>query len=333
MNKAFLIVLLYLMPCLSIGQQNLVPNGSFEDQTSCPNTPGAGNHVELAKATGWFCPTAGSSDLFDSCATSTSGVNIPNNLFGEQVPHSGTAYAGFGVFSGNRGAPTDLFYTEYVAVKLNRVLKPNEHVKLRFFLNLSGKSTHAVSNINAILTENSWDYFSLNSSNPIDINGQFTPLKDTLYSDTSNWMLWEGEYTSIGCEEYLTIGYFNDTILDSIYLHQSDPMINAMCYFYIDSVSMYSINTQSEEEIAVPNVFTPNNDGIGDEFRLADIGKLEIYDRWGKLVSINETAATWDGTDEVGNQVTEGTYYYIWSKYRGVCNEIDIKKGFVQVFR
>lgn len=124
--------------------------------------------------------------------------------------------------------------------------------------------------------------------------------------------------------------------MDSMYLHQSgflDIGFSAVSYYYIDSVSMYSMNTQAEEEIVLPNVFTPNNDGIGDEFKLADKGMLEIYDRWGMLVHKNETVATWDGTNTDGEQVTEGTYYYIWSKYRGVCNEIDIKKGFVQVFR
>lgn len=326
---------------MSMGQQNLVPNGSFEDITGCPQNQSYGNgSSELQLATNWNFYTNGSSDLFHRCHNSlplsTSVVGVPNNRFGEQEPYHGDAYAGFLVMQGNRGASRELMWTEYVTVKLTRRLHPNERLSLKFFINLAGNSSHAVSNINAVLTENFWEYHDPNSTKPLNLNGQFNLLMDTIYTDTVNWMLWQGEYTSVGCEEYLTIGYFNDSVTDSVYLNQSgftDIGFPAVTYYYIDSVSMYSHTMLDEEEIVVPNVFTPNNDGIGDEFKLADKGKLEIYDRWGKLVSSNETVARWDGTNVLGNHVPEGTYYYIWHKYRGVCNNIEIKKGFVQVFR
>ncbi|MCS7073669.1 MAG: gliding motility-associated C-terminal domain-containing protein, partial [Bacteroidia bacterium] len=65
-----------------------------------------------------------------------------------------------------------------------------------------------------------------------------------------------------------------------------------------------------EPDLTIPNVFTPNGDGINDKFLITYRGlgsfELIIYDRWGsRLWSTNNTATGWDG----GNY-PEGVYYY-----------------------
>jgi gliding motility-associated-like protein len=69
--------------------------------------------------------------------------------------------------------------------------------------------------------------------------------------------------------------------------------------------------------IRVPNVFTPNGDGLNDFFEIEDLylfpnSALKVFDRWGALVyeSSNYTN-NWDGKDLPG-----GTYFYIfdWQK-------------------
>jgi gliding motility-associated-like protein len=68
--------------------------------------------------------------------------------------------------------------------------------------------------------------------------------------------------------------------------------------------------------VLIPNVFTPNHDGINDEFWIPNTGfesfELTIYDRWGlKLFSTNVGAIRWDGRTAAGEEVTDGTYYFI----------------------
>jgi len=75
------------------------------------------------------------------------------------------------------------------------------------------------------------------------------------------------------------------------------------------------IITVSASMLAVPNVFTPNGDGVNDEFRVAYRSLREfniwVYDRWGHLVySSTDPAKGWDGTVR-GRQAAEGAYYYI----------------------
>ncbi|MDW8158500.1 MAG: PKD domain-containing protein, partial [Bacteroidia bacterium] len=68
----------------------------------------------------------------------------------------------------------------------------------------------------------------------------------------------------------------------------------------------------------IPNVFTPNGDGLNDKFEFARIEapcieQVEIYDRWGvRIFFTQDYTQSWDGT--YNNQpVPEGVYIYIIS--------------------
>lgn len=68
-------------------------------------------------------------------------------------------------------------------------------------------------------------------------------------------------------------------------------------------------------DLFIPNVFSPNADGINDEFMVEYTGSqpfnLQIFDRWGvKLYDVRDKFAGWNGTTDAGEEVQEGTYYY-----------------------
>lgn len=80
-----------------------------------------------------------------------------------------------------------------------------------------------------------------------------------------------------------------------------------------DSVSSF---IRVLEGIFIPNVFTPNGDGVNDVFWISSSGledyHIQIFNRWGNLIF--ETTATeiiWDGTTPTGKEVQAGTYYYV----------------------
>jgi gliding motility-associated-like protein len=71
-------------------------------------------------------------------------------------------------------------------------------------------------------------------------------------------------------------------------------------------------------DLFIPNVFTPNGDGIGDAFLVEYAGsqpfELKVYDRWGASMYISQNKlAGWDGQTMQGQKVPEGTYYYALS--------------------
>ena len=73
--------------------------------------------------------------------------------------------------------------------------------------------------------------------------------------------------------------------------------------------------------IVVPNVMTPNGDGVNDIFdinyiELYDVKKLTIYNRWGNPVYTSEDYQNdWDG----GN-VSDGVYFYVLELWKGTDN-------------
>jgi gliding motility-associated-like protein len=67
----------------------------------------------------------------------------------------------------------------------------------------------------------------------------------------------------------------------------------------------------------LPNVFTPNKDGINDlwiPFPYANVDTIDlyVYNRWGrKVFHTNNPDINWDGVDYLsGEPVSDGTYYY-----------------------
>ncbi|MGM0531366.1 MAG: gliding motility-associated C-terminal domain-containing protein [Bacteroidota bacterium] len=90
-----------------------------------------------------------------------------------------------------------------------------------------------------------------------------------------------------------------------------------------------------EKSIEVPNVFSPDENGINDVFVVKSNGeqriKIEIYTRNGDL--IHEKAGRvvyWDGKLASGNFANQGVYYYVVKSLEE--NEV-IKKGFFHLYR
>lgn len=55
-------------------------------------------------------------------------------------------------------------------------------------------------------------------------------------------------------------------------------------------------------------VFTPDNDGIEDEYFIPHTGIVKIFNRYGVMLNEINTPAYWDGTDASGNQMPMGNY-------------------------
>ena len=82
-------------------------------------------------------------------------------------------------------------------------------------------------------------------------------------------------------------------------------------------------------EITIPNVFTPNNDGVNDFFKIKNVKYLNlevmIYNRWG--FKVFEQKNYTDENSWTGKGCSEGVYYYV-VKYKDI-----VKTGYVQLIR
>ena len=95
----------------------------------------------------------------------------------------------------------------------------------------------------------------------------------------------------------------------------------------------FTIATMTSD--CVPNVFSPNGDGINDSWSLEDTflyseSEVRIYGRFGKLIFQSVGYYTpWDGTSENGQDLPDGVYFY----YLEIGNGFDPIKGTVTIIR
>lgn len=90
-------------------------------------------------------------------------------------------------------------------------------------------------------------------------------------------------------------------------------------------------------EFKMPNVFTPNNDGVNDVFKPVvykgmKTGKLTILNRWGAvLFETDDFTQGWNGMYK-NTPVSEGVYF--WTvEYTTIFNETKKEHGFLSVIR
>jgi len=93
--------------------------------------------------------------------------------------------------------------------------------------------------------------------------------------------------------------------------------------------------------VFVPNAFSPNGDGINDEFFV--VGKdidpsrfqLKIYNRWGELVfETDDMGKPWLGNHESGDYyVPDGAYDYVIEAWSKTTSDRKIVRGFITILR
>jgi gliding motility-associated-like protein len=93
-----------------------------------------------------------------------------------------------------------------------------------------------------------------------------------------------------------------------------------------------------EERVFIPNVFSPNGDGVNDrwEYTIDNITFLsvEVYDRQGSRVFFSRSAGEyWDGyIGSRGDRAPSGVYVYLFN-YRGRNGDIKQKVGTITLLR
>ena len=91
------------------------------------------------------------------------------------------------------------------------------------------------------------------------------------------------------------------------------------------------------DTINIPNVFTPDGDGINDVFYISNNGfkefQIEIFNRWGvKVFESMSPNIKWDGRSTAGIELSEGTYYYVLKAISKTDTDYSTT-GFISLYR
>lgn len=148
--------------------------------------------------------------------------------------------------------------------------------------------------------------------------------------------------TSTGAESYEWI--FPDTTLTTVspsYTfadtgHYPVTLVATSANGCTDTI-VFDVYVDNTIQVEVPNIFTPNGDSYNDVWipTLKGVERAigRIYNRWGMLMAdFSETVNTWDGKTKGGNDVPEGTYFYVLD-YTTIDGKSDKAGGTITLVR
>jgi len=305
MNSLSILItgIIFLLSVFSSVSQNanLVPNGSFEIKKSCPIS-----YDQFDLLENWFKPVLSTTpDYFHECYQGNPAYSgsVPSNIGGFQYAKEGSAYSGIGLDSKYKlfGAKNN---REYISNHLKDPLAPCKKYKIVLFINLADSSNYKTEYLSVLFSQDSISHYFNDSMFLYQPQLNFNILE----ADTQYWYKVEGVYLAQGGEEYLTIGNFLDS--NSIYSIQIKNYGGYQAaYYYIDDVSLTKLPNQ---ELNIPNIITPNSDGLNDYFVIDNLPanhELWVYNRWGNQVYHNANYQNeWSPPD-----ISTGVYFYILS--------------------
>jgi OmpA-OmpF porin, OOP family len=319
MRKLF-VYSFWVLLCLPLqAQQNLVPNGDFEQYTGCPwGADGIDRYVLH-----WFTPwslvkedSMGSSDYFHECGHEN--FSPSSNVGGVQLPRSGEAYAGICIgqhyyrkdWDGKEYIDE---YREYLEVELSKFLQQGQKYCFELWYSIAeyyANTYHPVP-LGVLLTDTlvkrylvAYHYTTGNTEIiPKPISSPLAHQDTTItWLDTDHWFKISGEFIAQGGERYLTLGNFGP----------EDTVTYKIAYVYIDDVSLWLCEDEAEPMpellVVYPN---PANEEINFGFSSIpdnESAVLEIFTRHGKLVEKLHLNSGIDQTKILTQHLSQGIY-------------------------
>jgi hypothetical protein len=330
-----LLCLLSFVFCLlsSTFAQNLIPNYSFEYDTTCAA------ESSIFYAPPWFQPLDGishntsyssSTDLFDTCAN-FSTVGVPRNEVGHQYGRTGVAYAG--IF----GHCDTINYREYLEVPLLSNLIAGTTYCVEFYVSLADTSREAISNIGAYFSHDSLLYNNIHAMAIDTVTPQIENPTSNMLSDKDNWMQVTGSFIAAGGERFMTIGNFHkpvNTNSINVTATSSAGYPYPFAYYYVDDVDVHCCSTDcgvgvnelgiKNEELGIwPN---PCVDKLTVNSGQLKVKEIRVYDVMGEMVNdkwlmVNGGSATIDMSG-----FAKGMYFVEVKTEKGVVRKKVVKE-------
>lgn len=136
-----------------------------------------------------------------------------------------------------------------------------------------------------------------------DYQGLYTLQNNSSGASIYQWLLWDSLRSS-ETNPQITFPKDGQYFITLIALNDSG------CH---DTVTL-ATRFQLKPPFLIPNVFSPNGDGINDLFQIIDLqpeSRLHILNRWGVPVfESTDYQNDWDGTSK-GKELSNGVYFYV----------------------
>ncbi|MBU3659958.1 MAG: PKD domain-containing protein [Flavobacteriales bacterium] len=169
------------------------------------------------------------------------------------------------------------------------------------------------------------------------VNCPGDPITLSALAETSSTISWTGplNYTSTS---------FSNTFpfqINQMGVYSASIVSQFGCPSAVSSIPASILNIYSFDDFNFPNVITPNNDGLNDEFNIlnyfqtCDDFTITIFNRWGNLVfeQTQDDTTGFSGKTQSGSDLEEGVYFYKLIFYSGGDQKEGEKTGFIHIVR
>jgi gliding motility-associated-like protein len=272
-----ILVFCFQLPIYIVGAQTLnnkVPNASFEEYKSCPDSI-----CEIFEVPGWFNICNCCIDYFNTCATGTS-FGVPQNDWGYQYARTGYGYSQIAAWL------TIVNYREYIGSKLLKPLQQGKEYFIEFNVSIGESASSAASDqVGLLLTDSTINCPGMSLQVLSNYHPQIVSPKGFVLNDSINWTKISGSYIAQGGEEYLTIGIFvpNDS-LTWIYRHYFWVL---GCTYFIDDVYIYeSDHPPGQVDAGADTVIC-----LGDSVELGTTDFLDYKYLWTNAEGMTDSTA------------------------------------------
>ena len=298
-------------------QYNLVPNPSFEILSDCPTQVG-----QIQNAIGWINPNLCSPDLYNSCNSTTSVLNVPNyGLTGYLEAHTGGGYLGIFTYGFSEGFLN--LGREYVEIKLLNKLSEGKRYLAGFYTCLRSEIyaggytiNIATNNIGLLLTDTLWQTtnqcYYFNAKAQVE-NDSTNPLTNRTF-----WRLVSDTIVAKGGEEFITVGNFNpDSTTDTVILG-INTFSDLASYYLIDDVFVIPLDSLTgikEQRLLEGKAFISNNQL-----------NLELEESY-KPISIMLSTATGQTVWQHNEFYSQGQQTFILPPLSSGLHFLDVKSG------
>lgn len=302
----------------------------------CPR----GWHFEDLQPCNWWA-SAGAYHNFQDC-TMLDYYQFKNK-YGFQYPRSGLFYAGLQIWGDsymNFSHPSDPKahnLREYLQGRLREPMKVGQAYCVEVYVNRHDMYNYTPGRLSFYFHDLDTPYYNNTKSSNSGFN--YNHLEPQLHldighlTDTASWYRAEGVYIARGGEKWFIFGNFqDDDEMEWVKFQENyddKGGSDKMTIVLVDDFAIYECDhiQQAEAETVVPNVITPNGDGLNDVLYingLAPGSRLWIYNRWGTLLYYSPHYQ--NDWPRPGEAPANGTYYYILQLPLGT-----VLKGFLTV--
>lgn len=228
MNRPLYTTLLCTVLAISAhGQQNVVPNCSFEQRTQCPT-----NISNItADCASWYAFTNGTSDYFNTCHVGIL-AGVPLNFLGYQLAAHGQAYAGIINYNGS------IDYKEYIATPITP-LRIGASYEVSISVSRADSVSYAANDLGVLFIDQGYAFKP--GTGRLTMVPQIDYTNYGIITDNINWTRVTKSFVADSAYQRMVIGGFKPyTTMPLTYI---GPANFAYAYYYIDSVVVRKTST------------------------------------------------------------------------------------------